>query len=145
MVLSCEERRDFWQQLKDLSGVGHSKVDETAIANRVRQELIQQLSAGLTGGGAAVSVVAESAADFEAAYIDTPECTACDECININPKIFAYDGSKKAVIINAKAGSFLDVVKAAEKCTAGIIHPGTPWNMNEANLDKLTLRAAKFQ
>ena len=77
-------------------------------------------------------------------WIDTPECTACDECININPKVFGYNEAKKAIVLNPKAGSYLDVVKAAEKCTAGIIHPGTPWNLKEANLDKLKLRAAKF-
>ncbi|MCX7192086.1 MAG: ferredoxin, partial [Proteobacteria bacterium] len=106
MVLSCEERQNFWQQLKDLAGVSRSVVDETSIANRVRQELIQQLSSGLTGTIAAAPETAAAAADYEQAYLDTPECTACDECININPKIFAYDASKKAVIINPKAGSF---------------------------------------
>ncbi len=147
MVLSCEERRNFWQQLKDIAGLNRPMVNEETIANRVRQELIQQLSAGLTGVAPTIapnSASNSAAEDFEAVYIDTPECTACDECININPKMFAYDASKKAVIINPRAGSFLDIVKAAEKCTAGIIHPGTPWNMNEINLEKLKLRAEKF-
>jgi pyruvate-ferredoxin/flavodoxin oxidoreductase len=154
MVHSCEERMQFWHQLKDVAGVGRvaaGVADETAIANRVRQELIQQLSAGLGGAvsipaqpAAAAAAPAASADGYEPAWVDTPECTACDECININPKVFGYNETKKVVILNPKAGSFLDVVKAAEKCTAGIIHPGTPWNLNEANLDKLKLRAAKF-
>jgi pyruvate-ferredoxin/flavodoxin oxidoreductase len=87
---------------------------------------------------------AANAEGYEAVWIDTPECTACDECININPKVFAYNETKKAVILDPKAGSYLDIVKAAEKCTAGVIHPGTPWNAGEPNLDKLTARAAKF-
>jgi pyruvate-ferredoxin/flavodoxin oxidoreductase len=153
MVRSCEERIQFWQQLKDVAGLDRAQaVDETAIANRVRQELIQQLSSGMpaSSGAAAPAVAAAPAAapaaadGYEAVYVDTPECTACDECININPKVFGYDETKKVVILNPKAGSFLDIVKAAEKCTAGIIHPGTPWNMSEANLDKLKQRAAKF-
>jgi pyruvate-ferredoxin/flavodoxin oxidoreductase len=147
MVRSCEERQRFWQQLKDVAGLGRPQADETAIANRVRQELIQQLSAGLGGTAAAAQPAAAPAAaaeGYEPVWVDTPECTACDECININPKVFAYNEAKKAVILDPKAGSFLDVVKAAEKCTAGVIHPGTPWNMNEANLDKLKQRAAKF-
>ena len=153
MVLSCEERLQFWHQLKDVAGLNNTAAaaDETTIANRVRQELIRQLSSGLAGGAAATvpasaaTASAAPAADgYEAVYVDTPECTACDECININPKVFGYDASKKAVVLDPKAGSYLDIVKAAEKCTAGIIHPGTPWNMNEANLDKLKLRAAKF-
>ena len=154
MVRSCEERIQFWQQLKDLAGVSRAQaVDETAIANRVRQELIQKLSSGfgISSSDAAqpVAAVAPAAAagsaeGYEAVWVDTPECTACDECININPKVFAYNEAKKAVILDPKAGSYLDIVKAAEKCTAGVIHPGTPWNMNEANLDKLKQRAAKF-
>lgn len=72
------------------------------------------------------------------------DLTACDECININSKVFGYNDAKKVVVLNPKAGTYLDLVKAAEKCTAGVIHPGTPWNMNEPNLDKLKQRAAKF-
>jgi pyruvate-ferredoxin/flavodoxin oxidoreductase len=149
MVRSCEERMQFWRQLKDVAGLTRPAADEAAIANRVRQQLIQQLSSGM--GGAlpsspqpAAAPAAASAEGYEAVYIDTPECTACDECMNINPKVFGYDDAKKAVVLDAKAGSYLDIVKAAEKCTAGIIHPGTPWNAGEANLDKLKARAAKF-
>jgi pyruvate-ferredoxin/flavodoxin oxidoreductase len=149
MVRSCEERIQFWQQLKDVAGIGRPQVDETAIANRVRQELIQKLSSGLGISSSDVAQPVAAAAPvaaegYEAAWVDTPECTACDECININPKVFGYNEAKKVVMLDPKAGSFLDIVKAAEKCTAGIIHPGTPWNMNEANLDKLKQRAAKF-
>jgi pyruvate-ferredoxin/flavodoxin oxidoreductase len=49
------------------------------------------------------------------------------------------------VIADPKAGTFKDIVKAAEKCTASAIHPGTPWNPNEPDLDKLIKRAEKFQ
>jgi pyruvate-ferredoxin/flavodoxin oxidoreductase len=149
MVRSCEERIQFWQQLKDLTGAGRPQVDEAAIANRVRQELIQKLSSGFgissTDAQPVAATAPAAAADgYEAVYVDTPECTACDECININPKVFAYNEAKKVIVLDPKAGSFVDIVKAAEKCTAGIIHPGTPWNMSEANLDKLKQRAAKF-
>ena len=119
------------------------------IASRVRQELIQKLSSGMGISStdalpALAAAPAVSADGYEQVWVDTPECTACDECININPKVFAYNDTKKVVILNPKGGSYLDLVKAAEKCTAGVIHPGTPWNMSEANLDKLKQRAAKF-
>jgi pyruvate-ferredoxin/flavodoxin oxidoreductase len=48
-------------------------------------------------------------------------------------------------VIDPKGGSYQDIVKAAEKCTAGCIHPGTPWNPAEAGLEKLLKRAAKYQ
>jgi pyruvate-ferredoxin/flavodoxin oxidoreductase len=59
-------------------------------------------------------------------WIDTEDCTSCDECININPKMFAYNDDKKAFIKDVNAGSYKDLVKAAEKCTAQVIHPGLP-------------------
>ncbi len=62
-------------------------------------------------------------------YIETARCTTCDECININKKLFAYDENKQAY---------------AEKCTAEIIHPGTPLNKKEKDLDKWIERAKPF-
>ncbi|MEJ2335743.1 MAG: thiamine pyrophosphate-dependent enzyme [Gemmatimonadales bacterium] len=77
-------------------------------------------------------------------YIDTALCTSCDECININKKMFAYDENKQAYIKDAKAGTFREIVQAAEKCTARIIHPGTPLNPKEKNLEKWLKRAEPF-
>jgi pyruvate-ferredoxin/flavodoxin oxidoreductase len=82
---------------------------------------------------------------FEPAWIETPDCTSCDECIQINPNIFHYNEEKKAYIADPTAGTYEDIVRAAEKCPAVIIHPGTPWNKDEPNLDKLIKRAEKFQ
>ena len=78
-------------------------------------------------------------------WIETPECTACDECIDINDKIFAYDEQKRAYVKDPRGGPYRDIVKAAEKCTARIIHPGTPADPNEKDLEKLVKRAAKYQ
>ncbi|HIG65576.1 MAG TPA: pyruvate ferredoxin oxidoreductase [Methyloprofundus sp.] len=86
-----------------------------------------------------------AAGGHDAVWIETPDCTTCDECVDINPKIFKYNDDKKAIIIDPTAGTFEDIVKAAEKCTAVIIHPGTPWNPDEKNLAKLIKRAEKFQ
>jgi pyruvate-ferredoxin/flavodoxin oxidoreductase len=86
-----------------------------------------------------------AAGGHEAVWIETPDCTTCDECVDINPKIFKYNDDKKAIIVDPTAGTFEDIVKAAEKCTAVIIHPGTPWNPDEKNLEKLIKRAEKFQ
>ncbi|WP_120798759.1 2-oxoacid:acceptor oxidoreductase family protein [Thiocapsa rosea] len=104
-------------------------------------------AAGSNGAGASSGNGSGNgaAADWEAVWVETPECTACDECITINPKIFKYNGEKKAEVIDPKGGTYQDIVKAAEKCTAGCIHPGTPWNPAEAGLEKLLKRAAKYQ
>ena len=86
-----------------------------------------------------------AAGDWEPVWVETPECTACDECTTINPKIFKYNGDKKVEIADPRGGPYKDIVKAAEKCTAGCIHPGTPWNPAEPGLDKLVKRAQKYQ
>ena len=82
--------------------------------------------------------------DYEPVWIESPECTACDECVTLAPKTFVYNDQKLAVVINPKGSKFADIVKAAEKCTASCIHPGTPWNMSEPGVEKLMARAVKF-
>ena len=82
---------------------------------------------------------------FEPVWIETPDCTTCDECVDIAPAIFQYNADKKAIVIDPTKGTFEDIVRSAEKCTAVIIHPGTPWNPDEPNLEKLIKRAEKFQ
>ncbi len=77
-------------------------------------------------------------------YIETARCTSCDECINLNKKMFAYNDNKQAYIKDPKAGTFAEIVQAAEKCTAEIIHPGTPLNPKEKDLEKWIERAKPF-
>jgi len=79
------------------------------------------------------------------AWIQSKKCTTCDECININKNIFAYDKNKKAFVKDPKGGSFRDIVKAAKKCSARIIHPGKPQDPNEADLEKWIKEAEPFQ
>jgi pyruvate-ferredoxin/flavodoxin oxidoreductase len=90
------------------------------------------------------STAAAPAGDYMAPWIDTDECTACDECININPRMFAYNDKKKAYLKDPNAGTYLELVKAAEKCTAGVIHPGLPKDRAEKDVDKLIKRAQPF-
>jgi hypothetical protein len=78
-------------------------------------------------------------------YIETPRCTTCDECTRLNKEMFAYDGNKQAYIKDPKAGTFKQLVIAAERCTAEIIHPGTPLNPDEKGLAKWLKRAKRFK
>jgi pyruvate-ferredoxin/flavodoxin oxidoreductase len=155
LARATEERMHFWRQLKDIAGIDHTGSDAVEIAERVRADLIARITASLGVSGsdiaapavASVAVAGASAANadgFEACWVETPECTACDECTTIAPKTFAYNDQKQAVVINAKGAKFADIVKAAEKCTAGCIHPGSPANTAEPGLDKLMARAAKY-
>jgi pyruvate-ferredoxin/flavodoxin oxidoreductase len=78
------------------------------------------------------------------AYIETPRCTSCNDCTNLNGRMFAYDDNKQAYIKDVHAGTFAQLVQAAEKCPAGIIHPGDPVNPKEKDLEKWKKRAEPF-
>ncbi|MDP2626962.1 MAG: ferredoxin, partial [Candidatus Rokubacteria bacterium] len=77
-------------------------------------------------------------------YIDGALCTACNECTNLNKRLFAYNAKKQAYIKDPKAGKFREIVQAAEKCPVKIIHPGTPLNPAEKDLAKWIKRAQPF-
>ncbi len=83
-------------------------------------------------------------ADPDAAYIETPRCTTCNECTQINNKMFIYNEDMQAEIADPDAGSFRQLVEAAEICQVSIIHPGKPRNPDEPGLDELMERAAPF-
>jgi pyruvate-ferredoxin/flavodoxin oxidoreductase len=88
LVNACEERQQFWQQLKDVAGLNRPEVDEAAIADKARAELLGKISASLASFGAGVAVDAFAAVapvvvqasgpdGYEPVYVDTPECSAC--------------------------------------------------------------------
>ncbi|MEE4217921.1 MAG: 2-oxoacid:acceptor oxidoreductase family protein [Xanthomonadales bacterium] len=77
-------------------------------------------------------------------WIESIRCTSCDDCINLNPKMFAYNEDGLAYIRDPRAGTFKELVTAAEKCAPSVIHPGDPLNPDEKGLDKLIARAEKF-
>ncbi|MCP3962915.1 MAG: pyruvate ferredoxin oxidoreductase, partial [bacterium] len=77
-------------------------------------------------------------------YIDIELCTTCNECTNLNPQMFAYNDNKQAYIKDPRAGTFRQLVTAAERCTAAIIHPGTPLDPDEEDLEKWVKRAERF-
>lgn len=83
-------------------------------------------TAALASAGVAPAVAAAVANGAEEPWIDTALCTTCNDCINLNPLVFAYDGNKQAYIKDAGAGTFAQLAAAAEKCPAKCIHPGTP-------------------
>jgi pyruvate-ferredoxin/flavodoxin oxidoreductase len=79
------------------------------------------------------------------AYIDSVRCTSCNECTNLNGRMFAYNADKQAQIKDASAGTFQQLVLAAERCPVGIIYPGTPLNPKEKDLAKWLKRAERFK
>jgi hypothetical protein len=58
--------------------------------------------------------------------------------------MFAYDEDKRAFIADPDAGTYREVVAAAETCQVAIIHPGKPRNPDEPGLEELMERAEPF-
>ena len=86
----------------------------------------------------------EEEVSFNDPFIDTPLCTTCNECINLNPQMFKYNGDKQAYVADASAGTYAELVAAAEKCSAKCIHPGAPRAGDSTVTDDLVKRAARF-
>ena len=168
MVESCTDRRDFWTMLRAIAGVDDQPIDREEMLQQLRRDLTSRLAAGImrlvsdensddvlpdletaaatapSPGSEGNGAAAGEQGDYLAPWIDTALCTACDECTRLNPKIFAYNDQKKAYIKDPQGGPYRDLVKAAERCTAQIIHPGLPKDRGEKDVDKWIARAEKY-
>jgi len=80
----------------------------------------------------------------EEPWVDSALCTSCNDCVIINPRLFVYDDNKQVVVGDPKAGSFAEIVKAAEGCPSKCIHPGSPLDPSEPDLEALRERARRF-
>ena len=158
----CGER---WRSLQELGGIDNSHATRLLARERAiwEEEKARELAElrERTGREAEAPVVGEAAqppqeiapvdaeepaeeAPTDEPYIETPRCTTCDECIELNKKMFAYDDNKQAYIADPDAGPYRELVEAAEVCQVCIVHPGKPRNPNEADLAELIERAEPF-
>jgi ferredoxin len=80
----------------------------------------------------------------EEPWINSALCTSCNDCLDINPRLFVYNANKQAIIGNPEAGTYAQLVQAAEKCPARCIHPGLPLAPDEPGLEALIERARPF-
>ena len=160
---------EMWRSLQELGGIDNSHARrllerEREVWEREKERELEELrrrpeqEAGVPapeeGAGAQEAAAAEEApegqveeareAPSDEPYIETPRCTTCDECIEINSRMFAYDDNKQAYIADPDAGTYRQVVEAAEVCQVCIVHPGKPRNPDEPNLDELIKRAEPF-
>jgi ferredoxin len=93
----------------------------------------------------AEAAVSEPERSPDEPYIETARCSSCNECTQINDKLFAYNKDKQAYLADVTAGTYRQLVEAAESCQVSVIHPGKPRNPKEAGLDELLKRAELFQ
>ncbi|HEX6810536.1 MAG TPA: hypothetical protein VF384_02830 [Planctomycetota bacterium] len=153
-----------WRSLQELGGIHNSHAErQLALRQKAWDEERARLQAlpraeatapetaapatapRSAGAGAAAPAAQPAAAvDPDAARIETPRCSTCNECTRINDRMFKYNENKQAYIADADAGTFAQLVQAAESCQVAIIHPGKPRNPAEPGLPELLERAAKF-
>ena len=48
--------------------------------------------------------------------VDRSKCIAASNCIGMAPRVFMLDGSKKAIVIDAKGADEGTIIEAAESC-----------------------------
>ena len=162
LVREAHRCADAWRSLQELGGVHNSHAARLLEQERkVWAEQAQAATATQQAGAAAAAPAAASAAPAAAVaapavaeaapekvsddpYIETARCTSCNECTQINDKMFGYDANKQAFIKDVNAGTYRQLVEAAENCQISIIHPGKPRNKNEPGLDELIKRAEPF-
>jgi ferredoxin len=162
LIREARRCRDMWHSLQELGGVHNSHAEKLlAREKKAWEERMQQEAEAIAAAAPAAAPAAASAATStptaasaaaepeperspDEAYIETPRCSTCNECTTLNPKMFAYDGNKQAYIADINAGTYAQLVEAAESCQVSIIHPGKPRNPKEPGLEELLKRAEPF-
>ena len=157
LIREAHRCREMWHQLQELGGIHNSHAQRLLARERKNWEEARQSEVRAPAGAveAAAAAAAPAAAPVAPAgaekerpsdepYIETPRCSSCDECTQINNRMFAYDANKQARIIDPSAGTYRQLVEAAESCQVAIIHPGKPKNPDEAGLEELLKRAEPF-
>ena len=174
MIREARRVGAMWRSLRELGGIGNSHAEAllareraawaqeqhqaavAATAEAVSEAIVAAAQAAPAAGSAAAPAAkaapaavaeapsAEPERSPDAPYIETARCSSCNECTQINDKMFAYNKDKQAYIKDVSAGTYRQLVEAAESCQVSVIHPGKPRNPKEAGLDELLKRAEPF-
>jgi hypothetical protein len=137
--------RELWHGLQEL-GLAHLRVEPAPVGEaptEAVEESVAEPPEAAVAEPPEAAVAEEPAADDP--WIETPRCSTCNECTGINDRMFAYNDNKQAYIQDADAGTFRELVEAAEACQVAVIHPGKPRNANEPGLEELVERAKAFE
>ncbi|HET7728842.1 MAG TPA: hypothetical protein VFK48_02305 [Usitatibacter sp.] len=139
IVALARRARERWRRLQKLAALGRVEIREAPAAAPVAEAA----PAAAAPEAAAPAEAAKAPASDEA-YIETPRCTTCNECTQLNDRMFAYDANQQAYIADLSAGTYRQLVEAAESCQVSIIHPGKPRDPQEEGLAELLERAQPF-
>jgi hypothetical protein len=144
LVRAALRCRESWHSLQELGGIHNSHAErllaKQAAAPQPAAEPVVQASSPKEE----MPIAAQEKPSSDDPYIETPRCTTCNECTQINDRMFAYNENKQAYVANPDAGTYAQLVEAAESCQVSIIHPGKPRNPAEPGLAELMARAEAF-
>jgi hypothetical protein len=165
VIREARRCRSMWSSIQELGGIHNSHADRLLAAAEAEWQanMQEQLAAMMPAAVVAVETTEivdgraeaepspaeadsapESTRNPDEPYIETPRCSTCNECTQINGKMFAYNENQQAYIADLKAGTYAQLVEAAESCQVSVIHPGKPWDANEPGLEDLLKRAEVF-
>lgn len=144
----------LWHRLQEHGGIHNSHAEQALardrqarVTERRDDEAAPEAAPPAQPAAAPAVATAEDAAarpPSDEPWIETTRCSSCNECRNINDKLFGYNENKQAYIKDVSAGTYRQIVEAAEACQVAIIHPGKPKNPNEPGLEELLERAKPF-
>lgn len=168
LVRAAQRVVERWHRLQELGGVHNSHVARELARQQKefeaqREDLLTRQApapaapAGAPSSGTAPPTgTAPATADLEddllepqahdpyLPWIETARCSTCNECTMLNDRMFAYNDNRQAYIADPDAGTYAELVEAAESCQVAIIHPGKPRNPAEPGLAELIKRAEPF-
>ena len=146
LIRAAQRCRESWHSLQELGGIHNSHAERLLAKVKEVQEQKPVTTPPTPAAVAAPVSVPEPEAKRspDEAYIETARCTTCNECTQINDKMFAYNENKQAYVANPDAGTYAQLVEAAESCQVSIIHPGKPRNPGEPGIPELLKRAEAF-
>lgn len=145
IVQSTRRSREMWHSQQELSGLRGGRMKAAPVTERAADVAPAEQPPARVNGYAAPEAAAPAPERSPAdAYIETARCSSCNRCVRINAKMFAYDANMQAYIKDPDAGTYRQLVAAAEDCQLSIIHPGLPRNPAEPGLDELVRRAELF-
>ncbi|MCZ7566299.1 MAG: ferredoxin [Burkholderiales bacterium] len=145
LVRETRRCRDFWRSLRALGARRERDAARAGVRDAQPPAAAQAPSAMEAPPAAPETAAPATERPAGDPYIETARCSSCDECIQVNNRMFAYDENKQARIVDPNAGTYRQLVEAAESCQVAIIHPGKPRNPGEPGLEGLLRRAEPFQ
>jgi hypothetical protein len=172
IIEAARRCNDTWRRLQELAGINNSHAIRLLARERAAWEAARARETPVLEETASVATADEPTAEVAAPpaatetepvqealeptdgagvaaggdglWIETARCTTCNECTQINNRLFAYNEDMQAYVADPDGGTYREIVEAAESCQVSIIHPGKPRNPDEPNLEDLIARAELF-